>query len=85
MNNALTDVTIIIPTYNRNSHLERLLNYYSSSVYILNILVLDSSNDDIIKSNIELKSIFKNGNIEFLDFHSIIYCHFKNNIVIFEI
>lgn len=55
----LEKITLVIPTNNRHSHLERILNYYK---YIdLKILIADSTRDSFTlkkKSNIYSHIIF---------------------------
>ena len=47
--NKSIDVTLVIPTYNRHTHLKRLLSYLGFRFE--NILVLDSSQTDIAEAN----------------------------------
>jgi glycosyltransferase domain-containing protein len=56
-----TDITIIIITYNRYSFLLRLLRFYLKYEYGFNILILDSSSDEL--NNQELLYILKADNI----------------------
>lgn len=42
---TLKKITIIIPTYNRYPYLLRLLKYYNSYNFNLNLLIIDSSSD----------------------------------------
>ena len=57
---TLEDCTIVIPTFNRPSHLRRLLRYYEGIDVRLSILVADSSPDDVKVVNRECISAFKN-------------------------
>ena len=47
----MRDLTLVVPTYNRPEYLQRLLEYYASFDVPLQILVLDSSRDEIRVAN----------------------------------
>lgn len=50
----LNELTITIPTYNRQTHLKRLLTYYQQTGLQTRFLVLDSSNEDTVAANAAL-------------------------------
>ena len=50
----LSDLTIIIPTINRTSMLERTLGYYANSGITSKIILADSSNEELKSKNKEL-------------------------------
>ena len=50
----LDELTVVVPTYNRHEHLERLLSYYVSRGTTASFLVLDSSAPETMASNRQL-------------------------------
>ena len=58
----LKKLTIVIPTYNRNYYLSRLL-YYLKNNFFQNVLIADSSNASKQKINKEITNILFNDNI----------------------
>ena len=50
----LSDLTIIIPTINRTSMLERTFSYYANSGITSKIILADSSNEKLMSKNKEL-------------------------------
>jgi len=69
-------VTIVIPTYNRYDKLSRLLHYFESSGFPINIIVLDSSIDKKKKPE-GLQKLLKQQNIEYVDFPSELFLYKK--------
>ena len=43
----LLDMTIVIPTKNRPQYVERILTYYLSLNFIGNIVIIDSSDEEL--------------------------------------
>ncbi|MFC2035015.1 TIGR00180 family glycosyltransferase [Chloroflexota bacterium] len=62
--------SIIIPTHNRPGYLERILNYYSQNSKDFDIIIADSSTDEIKKVNEETVSLFSILNIQHLNYYS---------------
>ena len=58
--------SIIIPTYNRPGYLKRILSYYSDYQIAYNIIVADSSSDEVKKVNEKTISLFTNKSISHL-------------------
>lgn len=54
------DCTVIIITYNRPEHLRRILGYYNEYGGELNIVIADSSTDEIRRINYEVVESFHN-------------------------
>ncbi|NQU02533.1 MAG: glycosyltransferase, partial [Syntrophaceae bacterium] len=63
-------ITIIIPTYNRPQYLKRILSYYDEYGTAYNIIVADSSSDEIKKVNEETISSFSNLDIQYFNSYS---------------
>ena len=57
------DLTIIIPTKNRNFFLEKNLSYYSKQLFKGNIIIADSSDHEYLEENTKIVQSFKNINI----------------------
>lgn len=72
------NITLIIPTYNRYDHLNRLLAYYSSLNPSINFLILDSSNQYYKNKNQDLINGFTKN-------MAIVYRPYENIDVIFKI
>jgi glycosyltransferase domain-containing protein len=58
--------TFFIPTYNRPGYLKRILKYYDGFRKAFNIVIADSSSDEIKKANAKTINSFKNINIKHL-------------------
>jgi len=61
-------ITILIPTYNRPGYLKRILGYYNDFRVAYNIIVADSSSDEIKKANEETISSFSNLGLKHLSY-----------------
>ena len=59
-------LSIIIPTHNRPKYLKRILSYYSDYQIAYNIIVADSSSDEVKKVNEKTISLFTNKSISHL-------------------
>ncbi len=66
-NSEKINYTIFIPTINRSAYLRRLLKYYNSYGKEFNIIVADSSSDDVKKRNENEITTFKKMNIIHID------------------
>ena len=66
----MTACAIIIPTYNRPDYLARILAYYNDCGKDFNIIVADSSSNDIKKINKKLISQIRNLDILYVDKYS---------------
>lgn len=73
----MKDLTIIIPTYNRSNSLNRVLSFYNSFNEEVNVIVADSSSDEIKKLNKKIVLSFTGMNILYID-------HYKDNINPFQ-
>ena len=62
----MTKCNIIIPTYNRPAYLRRILGYYGDYGRDFNVIVADSSSDDIKAINEETISSTSKTDIEYL-------------------
>lgn len=65
-NMYLDKITIVVPTYNRYKYLKRVLQYYNSFEYKLNIFIADSSSQNI--NDYELSSTLKKDNVNYFKF-----------------
>lgn len=73
----MTSCSILIPTFNRPVYLKRLLAYYDDYESTFNIVIADSSSDDIRKLNAETISSFSNLNVQYLEYSSEIHLFHK--------
>ncbi|PWI48900.1 hypothetical protein CEE45_03985 [Candidatus Heimdallarchaeota archaeon B3_Heim] len=64
---SANNLSLVIPTYNRPSHLQRLLTYFDKQNVNYEILVPDSSSDEIKASNEKIISTFSKLRINHLD------------------
>lgn len=62
----MSDITIIIPTYNRPDYLKRILSYYNDAKGGFEFVVADSSSDENKKKNKETVKSFQNLSISYL-------------------
>lgn len=69
----MSNVTIIIPTYNRSVFLRRLLSYYSRNKVNCKFIIADSSKEQIKEENEKIISSFNDLDINYLN-------NFANNI-----
>jgi glycosyltransferase domain-containing protein len=63
-------ITLLIPTYNRPSHLQRLLNYLETSGQSLSVLIADSSLQDQKNANMQVIQKSNYPGIEYVPYAS---------------
>jgi len=65
---ALDDFSLLIPTYNREKYLQRILSYYAKHKYKCKIVIADSSFEENKILNRKVIDSFAQLNIEYLSF-----------------
>ena len=62
------DLTILIPTYNRYELIKKLLSFYELSKFKGNIIIIDSSENEILIKTRQLIKKFKKIKVEYVEY-----------------